>query len=76
MSLCEACRKKNSELARLTTALNEGSVLENSQKAEIAALAMQVQTLSEQLVRAGEETNAVEAHRDGALRALSEKSLR
>ena len=67
--------EKESELARLTTALNEGSVLVDSQKAEIAALAMQVQTLSEQLVRAGEETSAVEAHRDGALRALSEKEF-
>ena len=65
--------EKESELARLTMALNESSVLVDSQKAEIAALAMKVQTLSEQLVRAGEETSAVEAHRDGALRALSEK---
>jgi chromosome segregation ATPase len=65
--------EQDSELARLTTALNEGSVLVDSQKAEIAALAMRVQTLSEQLVRAGEETGAGEAHRDRVLRALSEK---
>ena len=65
--------EKESELARLTIALNEGSALVDSQKAEIAALVMQVQRLNEQLVQASEETRAVEAHRDGAMRALSEK---
>ncbi len=65
--------EKESELARVTNALNEGSVLLDSQKAEIAALVTQVQTLNEQLVQASEEAAAVEAHRAGALRALSEK---
>ena len=53
--------------------LNETSVLVDSQKAEIAALVMQVQRLNEQLFQASEETRAVEDHRDGAMRALSEK---
>jgi chromosome segregation ATPase len=65
--------EKESELARLTMALNESSVLVDSQKAEIAALVMQVQRLNEQLFQASEETRAVEDHRDGAMRALSEK---
>ena len=65
--------EKESELARLTIALNKGSVLVDAQKAEIAALVMQVQRLNEQLVQASEETRAVEAHRDAAVRALSEQ---
>ena len=65
--------EKESELASLTMALNESSVLVDSQKAEIAALVMQVQRLNEQLFQASEETRAVEDHRDGAMRALSEK---
>jgi chromosome segregation ATPase len=68
-----ALSEKESELARLTTALNERSVLANSHKAEIVALTMQVQTLNERLTQAGEETRAAEDHRDAALRALSEK---
>ena len=56
-------------------ALNESSVLVDLQKAEIAALVMQVQRLNEQLFQASEETRAVEDHRDGAMRALSEKEL-
>ena len=67
--------EKESELARLTMALNESSVLVDSQKAEIAALVMQVQRLNEQLFQASEETRAVEDHRDGAMRALSEKEF-
>src|SRR4029077_14316220 len=65
--------EKESELARLTMALNETSVLVDSQKAEIAALVMQVQRLNEQLFQASEETRTVEDQRDGAMRALSEK---
>jgi chromosome segregation ATPase len=65
--------EKESELARLTIALNEGSVLVDSQKAEIAALMMRVQRLDEQFVQASEETRAVEAHRDWAMQALSKK---
>jgi chromosome segregation ATPase len=68
--------EKESELARLTMALNESWVLVDSQKAEIAALVMQVQRLNEQLFQASEETRAVEDHRDGAMRALSEKESR
>jgi predicted RNase H-like nuclease (RuvC/YqgF family) len=67
-----ALSEKESELARLMTALNERSVLANSHKAEIAALTMQVQTLDERLTQGGEETKAVEERRDAALRALSE----
>ena len=65
--------ENESELARLTTALNERSVLANSQKAENAALTMQVQTLDERLSQAGQEAKAVEERRDAALRASSEK---
>jgi chromosome segregation ATPase len=68
-----ALSENESELARLTTVLNERSVLANSHKAEIAALTMQVQTLDERLTQGGEETKAVEERRDAALRALSEK---
>jgi chromosome segregation ATPase len=68
-----ALSEKESELARLTTALNERSVLADSQKDEITVLTMQVQTLNERLTQAGEETRAAEDHRDAALRALSEK---
>jgi chromosome segregation ATPase len=65
--------EKESEFARLTISLTEGSVLVESQKAEIVTLVMQVQRLNEQLVQASEETRAVEAHRDAAVRALSEQ---
>jgi hypothetical protein len=67
-----ALSEKESELARLTTALNERSVLADLQKGEIAALTMQVQTLNERLTEASEETRAVEGRRDAAVRALSE----
>jgi chromosome segregation ATPase len=68
-----ALSENDSELARLTTALNERSVLANSHKAESAALTMQVQTLNERLIQAGQEAKAVEERRDAAVRALSEK---
>jgi chromosome segregation ATPase len=68
-----ALSEKESELARLATALDERSVLANWQKAEIAALTMQVQALNGLLTQAGEETKAVEGRRDAALQALSEK---
>jgi chromosome segregation ATPase len=64
---------KESELARLTTALDERSVLAESQKVENVALTMQVQMLNERLTAAGEEARAVQEHRDVALRAMSEK---
>jgi chromosome segregation ATPase len=65
--------EKEAELARLTISLNEGSLLVESQKAEIVALLMQVQKLNEQLIQASEEKRAVEARRDAAVRALSEQ---
>ena len=71
--LPRALSENESELARLTTALNERSVLANSHKAESAALTMQVQTLNERLIQAGQEAKAVEERRDAAVRALSEK---
>ena len=68
-----ALSEKESELARLATALDERSVLADWQKAEIAALTMQVQALNGLLTEAGEETEAVEGRRDAAVHALSEK---
>ena len=65
--------EKESELARLATALDERSVLADWQKTEIAALTMQVQALNGLLTQAGEETKAVEGRRDAAVHALSEK---
>jgi chromosome segregation ATPase len=67
--------EKESELARLTTALDERSVLPESQKIENAALTMQVQMLNERLTEAGEEARAVEEHRNAALRAMTEMEL-
>jgi chromosome segregation ATPase len=55
---------KESELARLKSALEERSVLVDSQKVEIVALRMQTQTLKEQLTQTGEEVRAVEGRRD------------
>jgi chromosome segregation ATPase len=54
-----ALAHKESELARLKSALDERSVLADWQKAEIAALTMQVQALNDLLTQAGEETKAV-----------------
>ena len=68
-----ALSEKESELARLTTALNERSVLADSQKAEIAALTMKVQALNELLTQAGEETRAVGRPPRCRLHVLSEK---
>jgi chromosome segregation ATPase len=64
---------KESELARLTSALHERSVLADWQKTEIAALTMQVQVLNDLLTQAGEEAKALEGRRDAAAHALSEK---
>jgi chromosome segregation ATPase len=75
---CEAERAladKETELVWLTCALDERSMRENVQKTEIVALKMQVETLREQLPRAGEAAKAAEEHRDVALSALSEKEL-
>jgi chromosome segregation ATPase len=65
--------EKEAELARLTNALDERSVLAESQKAENRALTIQVQTLNERVTEAGQEVRALEEHRNAALRILSEK---
>jgi len=65
--------EKEAELARLTNALDERSVLAESQKAENTALTIQVQTLNERVTEAGQEVRALEEHRNAALRILSEK---
>jgi chromosome segregation ATPase len=68
-----ALSEKESELARLRSALDERSALADPQKAAISALTMEVQTLQRQLAQAGEEAKAAEDRRDAALRDLSEK---
>jgi DNA repair exonuclease SbcCD ATPase subunit len=68
-----ALAHKESELARLTSALDERSVLADWQKAEIAALTMQVQALNDLLTQGGEETKAVQGRLSAAVHALSEK---
>jgi len=68
-----ALSEKEAELARLTNALDERSVLAESQKAENTALTIQVQTLNERVTEAGQEVRALEEHRNAALRILSEK---
>ena len=52
------------ELARLTSALEERSVLVDSQKVENAALRTQVRILNERLIKASKETRTVEESRD------------
>lgn len=68
-----ALAHKESELARLKSALDERSVSADWQKAEIAALTMQVQALNDLLTQAGEETKAVQGRLNAAVHALSEK---
>lgn len=68
-----ALAHKESELARLTSALHERSVLADWQKAEIAALTMQVQALNDLLTQAREETKAVQGRFSATVHALSEK---
>lgn len=68
-----ALSEKEPELAKLRSALDERSALVDSQKAEIAASTMQLQTLQRQLARAVEEAKAAEYCRDAAERVLSEK---
>jgi chromosome segregation ATPase len=68
-----ALSEKESEITRLTTVLEERSVLDDSQTGKIAALTMQIQTLNEQLTRSGEEARVLEEQRDTAVRVLSEK---
>jgi chromosome segregation ATPase len=68
-----ALAHKESELARLMSAFDERSVLADWQKAEIAALTMQVQALNDLLTQVGEETKAVQGRLDAAVHALSKK---
>jgi len=74
-----ALSDKESELGKVTAALNERSILADSQKAEIAALTMKVQVLNDQLTQAGEEARAAEERHNvvvrEAERALSDKDL-
>jgi chromosome segregation ATPase len=63
-----ALSDKVSELGRVTTALNERSILADSQKAEIAALTMKVQALNEQLMQFGEEARAAAERHNAAVR--------
>jgi chromosome segregation ATPase len=72
-----ALSEKESELAKLTSTLEKRSVSADSQKAEIIALAQQVQTLKEHLVQVSEQARTAEDCRDAAVRdaehALSDK---
>jgi chromosome segregation ATPase len=67
--------EKESELARLATALNERSELADSRERQIAAITAQIQALNERLTQASEETRAVEERHNAAVCALSEKEL-
>jgi chromosome segregation ATPase len=72
-----ALSKRGTERVKLTNALDECSALADAQKAEIAALMTQTETLKERLAEGGNEAIAVDDHRDAAVRdaerALSEK---
>lgn len=68
-----ALAHKESEMARLTSALEERSMQENVQKTEIVTLRMQVETLHGQLAQVGETAKALEERRNVAVSALSEK---
>jgi len=70
-----ALSEKESELARLATALNERSELADSRERQIAAITAQIQALNERLTQASEETRAVEERHNAAVCALSEKEL-
>jgi chromosome segregation ATPase len=59
-----ALSDKESELANLTSALEERSALADSQNAEIVVLGMQLKTLKSRLTQAGEEIKAAEDRRD------------
>jgi predicted RNase H-like nuclease (RuvC/YqgF family) len=68
--------ENESELATLTSTLDERALLVDAQNAEIAALTRQVQTLHEQLAQAGEAVRAAEDRAAAAPdveRALAEK---
>ena len=65
--------EKESELAKLTTALNQRSELADSRERQIAAITAQIQALNERLTQAGDEIKAAEERRNAAVCALSEK---
>ena len=69
----DALSEKESELAKLTTALNQRSELADSRERQIAAITAQIQALNERLTQAGEETKAAEERHNAAVCALSEK---
>jgi chromosome segregation ATPase len=58
-----ALADKESELAALTSSLDERAVLVEAQKGEIAALTLQVHKLKEQIAQADAETRAAELRR-------------
>jgi uncharacterized coiled-coil DUF342 family protein len=59
---------KESELVRLTSAVDERSALADLLRTEIAALRGQVQTLQEQLTQAGERARGLEGRYYAAMR--------
>jgi chromosome segregation ATPase len=59
---------KESELVRLTSAVDERSALADLLRTEIAALGGQVQTLQEQLTQAGERARGLEGRHYAAMR--------
>ena len=66
---------KESELAKLRSALDERSGLVDLQKTELVAAGMQVEALKGRLAQMGEEVKAAEERRHGVERALSDKEL-
>jgi chromosome segregation ATPase len=58
-----ALSAKESELAALTSSLDERAALVDAQNAEIAALTVQIQKLKEQLAQADAQTRSAELHR-------------
>jgi chromosome segregation ATPase len=68
-----ALSDKEMEMAKLTSAFGERSLLADTQKLEIMVLRTQVQALQERLIQCGEEAKALEALREAAECALSER---
>jgi len=78
-----ALSDKQADLAKLTSELDERSILADSQKIEIIVLKTQVEALKERLDSAGAELKAVEDRRDservelkGATQELSEEQAK
>jgi DNA repair exonuclease SbcCD ATPase subunit len=68
MPAVRALSEKESDVARLATALNECSALMDSQKVENAALRMHARALNERLIQACNEAKAVEEYREAESR--------